>query len=161
MRKPRLRWSWPAIRSPGAGPNAFDDSSVIPMLATGLFVPYGRRRNTLRYCALRSPAKISYPRPLFLPYPPARLGSLEGRLPETFGWRSKVRRPRAGFVTPHSGGPGTPPYGHYEPCARSSLDTRKAKSRKGKEARARSLVGEAGASRKTAGLDGQKACGSC
>src|SRR5438105_2756072 len=46
----------------------------------------------------------------------------EGRLPETFGWRSEVRRPRAGFVTPHSGGPGTPPYGHYEPCARSSLN---------------------------------------
>jgi hypothetical protein len=41
---------------------------------------------------------------------------------------AKVRRPRAGFVTPHSGGPGTPPYGHYEPCARSSLDTRKAKA---------------------------------
>src|SRR5207302_1779809 len=35
---------------------------------------------------------------------------------------AKVRRPRAGFVTPHSGGSGTPPYGHYEPCARSSLN---------------------------------------
>src|SRR5438132_9617141 len=30
----------------------------------------------------------------------------EGRLPETFGWRSRVRLPRAGLVTLHSGDPG-------------------------------------------------------
>jgi len=33
----------------------------------------------------------------------------EGRLPETFGWRSEVRLPRAGLVTLHSGGPGLRP----------------------------------------------------
>src|SRR5205823_12077772 len=33
----------------------------------------------------------------------------EGRLPETFGWRSGVRLPRAGLVTLHSGDPGLGP----------------------------------------------------
>ena len=33
-----------------------------------------------------------------------------------------MRRPRAGFVTPHSGGSGAPPAAHYEAAARSSLD---------------------------------------
>ena len=33
-----------------------------------------------------------------------------------------MRRLRAGFVTPLPGGLGAPPYGHYDPCARSSLN---------------------------------------
>ena len=36
---------------------------------------------------------------------------------------AKTRPLRAWLVTTHSGGSGAPPYGHYEPCARSSLTT--------------------------------------
>jgi hypothetical protein len=45
----------------------------------------------------------------------------EGRQPETFGGWSKVRRLLAGLVILHSGDPGAPPGGHYEPPARSWL----------------------------------------
>jgi hypothetical protein len=49
----------------------------------------------------------------------------EGRQPETFGGWSKVRHLRAWLVTTHSGDPGAPPGGHYEPPARSWLIRRR------------------------------------
>src|SRR2546423_8098071 len=49
---------------------------------------------------------------------PARRGASTGDV----GRWSRMRRPRVRPHQPALGGLGTPPYGHYDPCARSSLD---------------------------------------
>jgi len=56
----------------------------------------------------------------------------EGRLPETFGWRSRVRPLRAWLVTTHSGGSGHRAGRHYDRSARCSLDGASSASRRSK-----------------------------
>jgi hypothetical protein len=51
-------------------------------------------------------------------------------------WRSRMRRLRPCLASTGSGGLGTPPYGHYDPCAGSQLDGR-SKVRPGSQASAR------------------------
>ena len=63
----------------------------------------------------------TYPRPPKQDYN-HRASLTEGRLPEAFGWRSGVRRPRASLASLHSGGAGAPPGDTTVPCLEQADD---------------------------------------